>query len=648
MLERYPDGSDITLLNTYYLYPQKIQQDGKNKWTKDVLALVYRDNQTGKKMVEEIEEPEYTFYKTREDVILENNELFLEKEKLVPVTTKYSCLEKTIAEEIGEEKFYYDNIKSGNRYNNKLLHTHKNIFLSDHNIEDHYRFEFDNRFKNESFTLKKSFFDIEADVINCKGDFVEMGECPVNAVTVINEFEKKMYTLLLRNPENPLIEEFEKSINSELFIELKEFIRDAVGGEKKEIKYGLDQFNYEFMFYDEEINLIADLFKLFNYTQPDFILAWNMAFDMPYLIERLKVLGYKPESIMCHPDFKYPVAKYYVDQRNVNDNAERGDFATISSYSVYMCQMIQFASRRKGQSAFKEFKLDYIGRILTNVRKLDYSHITTRLEELPWKDYKTFVFYNIMDTIVQMCIEKVAGDVDYIFNKCLINNTRYSKGHRQTVYLANRGIKEFYNDGLIMGNNSNKSNEKPGQFPGAFVADPLKLSDKPKMKIGGHTCNIFNNCDDFDYKSLYPSQMREYNMAPNTQIGRIYLERQFEGENPFNNPLYHNGGAYLEDLQSGNFIQFCNRWLNFANYSELYDDIIEFFSLHHLSTFDIDYFDRDGMINPIRVTNGLQVPAIIKYKDDEMIKPIIKCNKKVDYNNLVKNININEVVYYER
>jgi hypothetical protein len=56
---------------------------------------------------------------------------------------------------------------------------------------------------------------------------------------------------------------------------------------------------------------------------------------------------------------------------------------------------------------------------------------------------------------------------------------------------------DFYNMGYIMGNNVNKSNEKEG-FAGAYVADPLLVSDKPKNKVNGKAINICDNLDDFD------------------------------------------------------------------------------------------------------------------------------------------------------
>ena len=62
---------------------------------------------------------------------------------------------------------------------------------------------------------------------------------------------------------------------------------------------------------------------------------------------------------------------------------------------------------------------------------------------LPYLDMKVFSFYNVMDVIVQKCIEKSTQDCEYIFTKCLVNNTVYPKGHRQSIYLANRFAKDL-------------------------------------------------------------------------------------------------------------------------------------------------------------------------------------------------------------
>ena len=148
--------------------------------------------------------------------------------------------------------------------------------------------------------------------------------------------------------------------------------------------------------------------------------------------------------------------------------------------------------------SFTSFKLDDIAYLTAKVHKLDYSHITNNLAELPYLDYKTFVLYNIIDVINQKCIELKSQDLEYIFAKCIVNCTHYAKGHRQTVYLINRMCKEWDKQGLVIRNNTNRWNQKPEKYQGALVEDPLTTSDYSKLKIGGIPILLADNALDFD------------------------------------------------------------------------------------------------------------------------------------------------------
>lgn len=577
LIKGYPSGSDITILNTAYHYPIKMD-DGK--YSKDNLMIVFRDNATGKKDHVFIETPEYEFYMANDDVLIDHHLQAIEEDKVHKVVTPYCDLEKTIAQLTGNEEFYWENIRMGNRSANKELHHLKNVFASKFNIEDHYRFRFSLEYTNSIFTIKKAYFDIEVDSIDMMGDFPEMGECPINAVSYINDGDHSINIFLLRNEKNPLIAEFEKEVaTGKVHKELQQFIIDSVTRKLAE-QYGMLDFKIAFYFYDEEIRLIQDLFLLVNKHESDFLIAWNMAFDIPYIHERIMVLGYDPRDIMCHRSMEkeFKVASYYIDTRAA-EFAERGDFYDISSHTVYLDQLIHFASRRKGQKAFDSYKLDDIGWEVAKIHKLDYSHITTSIAKLPYLDYKTFVFYNVMDTIVQKGIEEKVKDLNYVFGKCLVNHTRYEKCHRQTVYLSNRANAEWRKDGLIIGNGS--GTKEKVSYPGALVGDPLHNSDYSKYRQDNQTFNIVDNMCDFDYKALYPSTDIQNNMGPNTQIGKIIIDTQiFAGENPFNNKFYDRGGQFLEDYTSGDLLEFTHRWFGFATYRLLIDDIVEYFTMH--------------------------------------------------------------------
>ena len=216
------------------------------------------------------------------------------------------------------------------------------------------------------------------------------------------------------------------------------------------------------------------------------------------MIKRIYYLGYDPVDIMCDQTWELKVVKNVVDTLHQKPE-ERGDYTFISGNTIFMDQYIQYASRRKSTiSSYGSLKLDDIGGIEAGIRKLDYSHITHNISDLPYLDYLTFVLYNMMDVIVLHCIESVVNDFEYITSKCIMNNTPYNKGHRQTAYLINRMAKDWFNKGYIIGNNTNKWNTKPDRFPGALVHDPLKTGNLVKMQIKKRPILIIENMQDFD------------------------------------------------------------------------------------------------------------------------------------------------------
>lgn len=616
----YEAGANITILNAIY---HKSKKDENGKYSNDSIDIIFKDLDTGEKKVQNIQNPKYTYWMVNEGVPVDYNRMFIEKKDVHPIECCYKDLKKSIAESTGNIEFFYDNLRSGNYRENDRLFYIPSVFNADMNIEDYYRWMFDRTYKNQSFNPSKLYFDIEVDSINMAGDFPELGECPVNAVTLVDDNNKHIYTLLLENYNNPLIEEFKKI--PDLTLKLKDFVRENVGGWKNEIRFGLDKYDYAIMFYDEEIKLIVDMFNVINTIKPDFALAWNIAFDLPYLIERIRVLGYDPIEIICHKDFKVKECEYFIIINKKNNKfEERGDYSHISCYTVYLDQLISFASRRKGQRAIPVMKLDFVGQAIAGVRKLDYSNITRDISKLPYLNYYIFAFYNVMDTIVQLCVEHKVGDVDFVFNKALAVNTRYSKVHRQTTYLINRAIKDFWDMGYIVGNNINKRNEKEG-FAGAYVGDPLLVSDKPKMKINGIPVNLYNNLDDFDFKALYPSIIDENNMAPNTQIGKIILPEKLDpNENRFNNSYFNRSVYFVEDYVCGDALNFCERYLHLASYEQMFDDIINYFATVKAPRVGLRNVDTQSnkLIMVEKIPYHSKVPMVDKVDNTTKIKMV--------------------------
>ena len=641
LLLEYPEGYDLTLLNTHYQFP--IFEDGK-KISDDFIILIYRDNIANVVKHKIIYEPTYTYYKLKDtEQSVDYSRLFIEREKVDPVNVKFKDLEKSIAENTGNEEFYKTNIMNRNKSENRKLHTDPDIFFSDTNIEDHYRFKFAMTYKNDIIKLNKGFFDIEVDGKFAANNFVELGECEINCVSFHDENSDKVYTFILRNPNNPLIEKFERRVISGEFNHklIHDFVISNVGGQKLGKKYKLLDTTFEILFYDYEIDLIKDLFTTIHTCSPHFVMGWNSsAFDLEYIIERIKVLGYDPADILCDKRWNVKVVKNFIDKRSLNDLPERGDYTFISGNSIFIDQMIQYASRRKSKfGSFKSFKLDDIGLLEAGVKKLDYTHITKSVIELPWLDFETFVLYNIMDVVVQKCIEIKANDLEYIFSKAIVNNTVYRKVHRQTVYLINRMASDWYKLGYIIGNNCNRWNEKPPKFLGALVGDPRNTNDYSKLKINGNAIWVCDNCVDFDFRSLYPYIDLEFNIAPNTQIGRIVIpEKVYYDENAYSieEEKYSRGGEFVENLVTDNELEFCNRWLHLGNFLDVINDIDEFYGNEYGKFSNI--MNDTSIIHPlIPISDRIETP--ITFNEGKIITPItfeyFKRDSEFNYENLL-------------
>lgn len=74
--------------------------------------------------------------------------------------------------------------------------------------------------------------------------------------------------------------------------------------------------------------------------------------------------------------------------------------------------------------------------------------------------------------------------------------------------------------------------------------------------------------------------MGEYNIAPNTQIGKIVIdEKVYKNENYYHidEEKYSRGGEFVENMVTDNIIEFCSRWFHLGNITDVLDDIDEYY-----------------------------------------------------------------------
>jgi DNA polymerase elongation subunit (family B) len=578
MLTKFKKGTNLLLLNTLYCRPKKIND---NEYEDDVLYLIYKNLDDGKKYIEEIKRPNIDIYVAKPDIELPHNVAFLSLDEVDKISVPYKDVAKSIAQladdRIGMKKYinyYYECIMNKEYYRTNNLHKWKYVFGSDMNIEDYIRVKFFEEYgEPSSIKFRKAYLDIEVDSIKIPG-FPAMGECPINAVTIIDDNfgEVTSYTFLLENDDNPQINELKDDLEG-----FKQELKDSF-----EWKYG--KIDYKFLFYKEkeEIYMIRDIFKLINAISPDFLLIWNLPFDAAYLNERCIVLGYEPADIMCSDKFYRKECYLYID-KNTRTFEKKGDFFFISSETVWMDQLINYASLRIAKKKMTSYALNAVAQIELQDEKLDYTE-EANIKVLPYKNYRKFVKYNIKDVLLQLGIERKNSDIESIYYSTMSNFTRYSKIFKQSVFLKNRAYYEFLQQGLAMTNNLNSgsgeseevylTDEDNEKFEGALVGDPL-LNGHNGMEINGRQSKyIYENVIDYDFSSMYPNIICSFNIFTSTQYGRLLIpDKVYDGENPLKQGNYDRGGEFMDNYHTHDFIQTGTRWFNLPSIENMIYDI---------------------------------------------------------------------------
>lgn len=587
---KHRDKDNTMLMNVIYHQGRR-----DTNWV-DHLDIIYKDVDSGEKYVDTIEKPEIDIFFAKERARnYDYNKDFIHVSETDKHTVKYADVPFYIAKQAGPNyvEMAKEYMRSG-RARLRNLHKYKYVFASDYDIENWYRIWWLIENHSDAFQprVTKAYLDIEVDGIEHPG-FPKRGECPVNAVTVVDQEGMTCYTLLLRNPKNPLIQEFEDDIQS--FIgELHEAFDETYG-----------ELDYRIFMYDKEDKLIVDLFKLLNTLKRDFVLIWNMGFDIPYLIDRMRELGLDPTEIMCHKDFKRKEAFYKKDTLNFAVQ-NKADYFTVSSYSYYADQMQWYAGNRKGSGEKRSYSLNYVAKDELGDEKLDYSE-EADIKTLPYVNYRKFVMYNIKDVLLQMGIENKTGDVDGIYYRAYSNATAYQKIFKQTVFLKNRAYVEYFLQGLIIGNNTNieygmeyvKNNDddddEDEKFDGALVADPIlndftgiDIYDKPSMYV-------YDNVIDEDFSSMYPNIIITFNIAPSTMIGKLIIDREYIDiiNTVKDEKVEDPGKEFVDNLLIGNHALMGTKWFNLPGIVELCELATARFGIKNKIQINIDKDECD-------------------------------------------------------
>jgi DNA polymerase elongation subunit (family B) len=333
-----------------------------------------------------------------------------------------------------------------------------------------------------------------------------------------------------------------------------------------------ENFKYHFNLYRTELALIKNFFHTIHELKPDFVGWWNMAFDMPTILNRLRRLNCSEDdiaNICCHPEvpemFRYvnyiedpKRSQFYGRKTNDDDEDEEEedespskgkkgkphpsrlvDWVEIPGYTQFFDQMSTFSCLRK-RSLLKSYKLNDIGKKYGGIGKLDLEDLGYSIKDVNIKNFEVCLAYNIRDSYVQYAIEEKQRDINQMIAASF--NTRLSKAFSNSIIIKNYLMKYLYTDsGHIMGNAI--SFDFKDDIEGALVCRP-ELLEQLGIDIMGSPSYVFENAIDLDATSLYPSIIITHNIFKSALFGHVVdVERPGVG-------YLGSGQGLFEDLQT--------------------------------------------------------------------------------------------------
>lgn len=539
----------------------------------DILWITFKDVTTGKKSFYRLNNPKTRIYITKDKKPSDWHQ-YERIENLQEVYVNEKGKPFNIARELGIKKFSQmvksKEVNANDIYLNKRLYA-ADIALSDYVIRDFTRFHTKRRedgFFIHEIPIIRQFhlggLDIETD-INVSDDPLEQ---PVILNTYIDGKNKKIITYALINEnykgqkeimEN--LEDYQKYLKEFLINHINNISFGDKVNKANQVKDILlpyvKDFSCEIKFTTNEVEVIKGLNKkIFNGYNPDYLLIYNAQYDINHMVNRLIKLGEDPYEMFT---YKNCGEHHYINTKNqAADPVERFHFFDFRNPTKVLDQLLVYYQLRKGKM-FTRYSLDATAKRELGIGKLDYSKICNFIGDFPYVDYKSFLTYNIIDTLTMLMIDLITNDIFNIVYKRFKATVDWNNISRSIARTS--AVFDFYPflDGYVQGNNINKllidlpdkkvkklikgneglgevikrlkitANSKrednPYRIMGGLVTTPNLISDKIKnnniFNIPTKGYSKFRLLMDYDATALYPSDMQVNNSSVDTMYGKF-------------------------------------------------------------------------------------------------------------------------------
>jgi len=308
------------------------------------------------------------------------------------------------------------------------------------------------------------FMDIETEIVD---GFPSQYEAKTRVLSVATVLKEEVLLMGLKDISDEELAQME--------VDMKEYFKPY----KKNYKV-------KYLQYESEYDMMYDLFHTYI-PKMAVLTGWNFInYDWVYLINRAERLGIDPTIVSY--------TKRLVATR-------KRPHERMPKHRMIVDYMDLYSKWDTSVKVKESNKLDFVASKVVGLPKLTYPGTLKTLYE---KDYYRFMLYNIIDTILVQLIHEERRYIDVMLGISSLARIRMNDAY-STIAVTEGVLRQPFREkmGIVLVNDY--SSENLESIKGGWVKDPA---------VGMHK---WVAC--YDFASLYPMTMRQFNIAPESYKG---------------------------------------------------------------------------------------------------------------------------------
>ena len=174
--------------------------------------------------------------------------------------------------------------------------------------------------------------------------------------------------------------------------------------------------------------------------------------------------------------------------------------------------------------------LDYVSGQVLNVKKIKY---TGSLQDLYRDDFVKYIYYNVVDSVLVYYIDQKLKSMEVLLTLANITKMPLYKAASPVAVTESLMARKLAEQGMRIGTEKKEDYEKSTQYAGAYVKEP---------NVG-----YYAGVTAYDFASLYPSIMRQFNISPDAYIEQVQKHEIKERREDTNVIVCDNGVVYSKE-----------------------------------------------------------------------------------------------------